>query len=307
MPEFQSSNDTTGARLDVEFASGDAMCRAWLYLPQAQQPRPVVIMAHGLGGVREMRLDAYAERFTAAGYACLVFDYRHFGASDGRPRQLLDINRQLADWSAAVAFARTRTDIDGTRTILWGTSFGGGHVIVAAAREPDIAAVISQCPFTDGLASARATSPRSLAKVAFYAIADVAGALRGKAPVMVPLAGAPKSAALMTAPDAVPGYLGLVPDGAPHRNEVAARIALHVGFHRPGRYARRVQCPILFCVCESDSVAPAGATLRHARTAPAGEVRLYPEGHFDIYVGAPFERVIADQIAFLHRHVPVGP
>src|SRR5690349_3794769 len=36
-----------------------------------------------------------------------------------------------------------------------------------------------------------------------------------------------------------------------------------------------------------------------------GEVRLYPEGHFDIYVGEPFERVVADQIAFLQRHVPV--
>ncbi|MGI5132359.1 hypothetical protein ACQEVB_36525 [Pseudonocardia sp. CA-107938] len=37
-------------------------------------------MAHGLGGIRQMRLDAYAERFAAAGYACLVSDYRHFGA-----------------------------------------------------------------------------------------------------------------------------------------------------------------------------------------------------------------------------------
>ncbi|WP_082983839.1 hypothetical protein [Mycobacterium sp. 1165178.9] len=31
---------------------------------------------------------------------------------------------------------------------------------------------------------------------------------------------------------------------------------------------------------------------------PHGEVRLYPEGHFDIYVGEPFERVVTDQIAF---------
>lgn len=49
----------------------------------------MLVMAHGLGGVRQMRLDAFAERFSSAGYRCLVFDYRHFGASAGEPRQLL--------------------------------------------------------------------------------------------------------------------------------------------------------------------------------------------------------------------------
>ena len=54
----------------------------------------------------------------------------------------------------------------------------------------------------------------------------------------------------------------------------------------------------------TDSVAPAKATLRHARKAPRGEIKLYPEGHFDIYLGEPFERVVADQIRFLTNHVP---
>jgi len=53
-------------------------------------------------------LDAYAERSAATGFAALVFDYRHFGASSGEPRQLLDINRQLADWAGAVAFISSR-------------------------------------------------------------------------------------------------------------------------------------------------------------------------------------------------------
>jgi hypothetical protein len=42
--------------------------------------------------------------------------------------------------------------------------------------------------------------------------------------------------------------------------------------------------PILFCVCETDSVAPAVPTLRYAAKAPRGEVRMYPEGHFVIYL-----------------------
>src|SRR6201997_4799729 len=293
-------------RLDVEFVSDDATCRAWLYLPQTKEPRPVIVMAHGLGGIREMRLDAYAERFCAAGYACLVFDYRHFGASGGEPRQLLDIKLQLADWAAAIAYARSRADLDPARVVLWGTSFGGGHVIVAAARDGNVAATISQCPFTDGLASVLAMDPRTSGKLTARAVRDLIAAGLGRPPVMVPTAGPPGSAALMTAPDAVPGYLGLAGDearAAGFGNQVAARVVLNLVRHRPGRKAKKVRCPILFAVCETDSVAPAKATLRHARTAPRGEIRLYPAGHFDIYLGDWFETNVTDQLAFLTSHV----
>ncbi|MFN8102384.1 MAG: alpha/beta hydrolase [Mycobacterium sp.] len=294
------------ARKDIAFTSGGGdTCRGWLYLPDTDERRPIVVLAHGLGAVKEMRLDAYAERFRAAGYACLVFDYRHFGASDGEPRQLLDIERQRTDWTAAVAFARSLPEVDG-RVVLWGSSFGGGHVIVMGARLPGIAAVISQCPFTDGLASAMATSPVTTAKLLPAMLADLAAAARGKPPVLVPLAGPPGTAALMTAPDVVPGYLRLVPEGMAFRNEASGRIGLRIATASPGRSARKVPCPILFCVCDDDTVAPARATLRHARKAPRGEIKRYPFGHFDIYVGGGFERAVRDQIDFLNRHVPIG-
>jgi pimeloyl-ACP methyl ester carboxylesterase len=252
-----------------------------------------------------MRLDAFAERFSAEGYACLVFDYRHFGASDGQPRQLLDIDHQLEDWRAAIAHARGHELARPDAIVLWGTSFGGGHVIASAAREQGIAAAIAQCPFTDGVASAAAMDLRTSLKVTVAAVRDVIGSLLGHAPVLIPAAGPPHSRALMTAPDAAPGYLGLVPSDAGFRNEVAARFGLQIVRYRPGREARRVTCPILFCICETDSVAPAGPTKRYAAEASRGEVRLYDAGHFDIYVGEAFEKVVADQITFLRRHVPV--
>jgi pimeloyl-ACP methyl ester carboxylesterase len=89
-----------------------------------------------------------------------------------------------------------------------------------------------------------------------------------------------------------------------YRNDVAARAALTIPFARPGRRTRNVHGPILFCVCEHDSVAPAAATLRHARRAPHGEIRTYPAGHFDIYTGELFEQVVGNQLDFLKRHVP---
>ena len=251
-------------REDVWFNSGRDRVSAWLYRPVSNGDAPLLVMAHGLGAVRTMRLDAYAERFCAAGYACLVFDYRNFGDSEGAPRQLLDIRMQLQDWTVAVAYARTLAGIDHHRIGLWGTSFSGGHVIATAARVPGIAAVVSQCPFTDSVASLGTWSPLLSARVTALAVRDLISARLGGPPVMVPTAGNPGEVALMTAPDAYPGYLKLVPDGMVLRNEVAARIGVKILPYRPGRLASRITCPILFCVCETDSVAPSGPTRRSA-------------------------------------------
>src|SRR5213082_1890740 len=151
----------SSARRDVAFNSSGDECRAWLFLPDAERP-PLVILGHGLGATREYGLEPYARRFSDAGIAALVFTYRHFGDSGGEPRQLLEIERLLDDWAAALAYARNLDGIDTARIALWGTSFGGGHVLVAAARDGDVAAVVSQCPFTDGVAATRAPHPRSL-------------------------------------------------------------------------------------------------------------------------------------------------
>jgi dienelactone hydrolase len=293
-------------RIDVWFPSGDGECSAWFYRPAGEGPFPVVVMAHGLGAIKEMGLAPYAERFVAAGYACLVFDYRHFGASTGEPRQLLSIPRQREDWKAAVAYARTRPETDADRVALWGSSFGGGHVLSTAAEVP-VAAAIAQCPFTDGLSSVLAIPPLTSARLAARAVRDRVAALRHREPVLVPLAGEPGDTALMTAEDVVPGFLSLVPDGVTFRNEVAARVALDILRDRPGRKARQVQCPLHVTVCQYDSVAPARATSRLVRRAPEVEVLRRPCGHFDIYTGQEFERVVEAQLSFLRRHVPVPP
>jgi dienelactone hydrolase len=294
--------DSSYTRIAVSFPSGDSECKAWGFRPDAERP-PVVILGHGLGAVREMGLAPYAERFERAGIAALAFTYRHFGDSGGEPRQLLDIERQLEDWASALRYARGLTSVDTGRIAIWGSSFGGGHVLEAAARDGLVTAVVTQCPFTDGPASIRAASPRSLALGTVLALRDEVAHLRGSEPVTVPLVGPPGSAALMTAPDAEPGYRALIPEGLQFDDEVAARILLRVPFYRPGRAAAKLTCPVLFCVCERDSVAPAGPTLRYAERAPRGEIKRYAVGHFDIYSGSAFELVVADQVDFLTRHL----
>ena len=292
-------------RTDVTFSCAGTRCAAWLYRPADDGgPAPCVVMAHGFTGTRGDRLDAYAERFAQAGMAALVFDYRHFGDSDGEPRQLLDIARQLADWQAAVAFARTLDGIDPERIALWGSSFSGGHVVATAAGDPRVTAVVAQAPFADGLATLLAADRRSAAKVTVAAVADQAAGLLGRPPVLRPAVGEPGSAAAMTSPDAEPGFRAIASPA--WRNEFSPRVMLRVGLYRPGRKAGALRCPLLVCVADDDAITPPAPAVRMAEVAPRGELRRYPIGHFDIYTGAAFEAAVADQTEFLVRHVLGG-
>src|ERR1700728_3653220 len=94
-------------RQDLLFSSGNDSCAAWLY-PAAggADPAPIIVMAHGLSGTRRDRLGPFAEGFAGGGIAALVLDYRGFGDSAGEP-DLFDPGRQLDDWRAAIAFARS--------------------------------------------------------------------------------------------------------------------------------------------------------------------------------------------------------
>ncbi|MCA7941963.1 alpha/beta hydrolase [Burkholderia cepacia] len=290
-------------RREVQFVSGETYCTAWLYLPVGVQRPPVVVLGHGLGAVREMRLDAYSERFAAAGMAALAFTYRYFGDSGGTPRQLMSVKRQLADWDAALNFVKGCADVDGNRVAIWGSSFGGGHAIRVASRHPELLAAISQCPFTDGLASAVALGVRASMRMTPVVMRDFAAKLFGRPPVMVPIAATPGQPALMNAHDALSGYLALVPKGLKFVNQVSARVIPEIATYRPGRSAAKVRSPILFCVSTTDTVTPADRTIALVKHAPRGEIKLYGAGHFDFYLGEPFERLVSDQVRFLTEHL----
>ncbi|CAB4942416.1 unannotated protein [freshwater metagenome] len=295
-------------RTDVTFPSGDAHCAAYLYRPdgEATGDVPCVVMAHGFSATRDDRLPAFAERFAEAGMAALVFDYRHFGASGGHPRQLLDVGRQHDDYRAAVAYARGLDGIDPERIALWGSSFSGGHVVAVAAGDPRLAAVVSQAPFADGVAAVALVPPKNLARLTVDGLRDRLGALAGRPPHLIPAVAEPGGYAAMTAPEAAPGFASITGEGSRWENAFAARLMLTMALYRPVRSAPSVQAPLLVCVCDEDATTPPAPAVKMGETAPRGEVVRYPIGHFSIYVGEPFERAVADQTAFLGRHLLSG-
>ena len=287
-------------REEIVFMSHGERCAGWFYRAEGVERASCVAMAHGLAAVKEMRLDAYAERFVAAGHHVLVFDYRHFGASSGEPRQLLDIARQHEDWVAAVEYARGRPEVDPDRVALWGSSLSGGHVIAVADRVRP-AAVIAQVPHLDGLASVLAMKPTQGLRLTAHGLVDVVGKLLGRPPHYIPASGAPGTLAVMTAPEAA-DYLRLVPHGQDFDQRLAARFTLQATRYSPARRLRHLDVPVLMQLGRRDETTPPGR-MKFARRSPTTTVRVHDTGHFEPYVGEQFEVFVAEQIAFLDRTV----
>ncbi len=126
---------------------------------------PTIIMAHGWGGTAAL-LRTQATDFANAGYFVIAFDYRGWGNSDSRIvltkpvtptqseqtfttevktiREVVDPVDQLQDYLNVIHWAMGEVMVDKTRVGLWGTSFSGGLVVAAAARDSRVKAVVSQ-------------------------------------------------------------------------------------------------------------------------------------------------------------------
>ncbi|MBF6619850.1 MAG: alpha/beta fold hydrolase [Patulibacter sp.] len=300
------STTSTYTRHDTTFDSHGTSCAAWLYRPEGVVAPPVIVMAHGFGAIRVMRLDAYAERFAAAGFAVLVFDYRGFGDSDGQPRNVLSVPMQHEDWRAAVAYARSLSGVDTTRVVAWGTSFSGGHVLHLAAEDHDLAAVVAQVPHVSGLAAVRSSPIRLAIQLARAGLRDAIRAAFGRSPYRVPAVGKPGDVAMMTSPDAWPLVQRLAAghrDRFERENIVAARIALLMALYSPGRRARRITSPALVQVALQDVVTPVKVAMNAAKRIPGAEIKTYDCSHFEPYLDPYFDTVVGDQIDFLTRTV----
>jgi len=139
------------ARKDIEFQNSIGITlRGWLYTPTdtTEQPLPCLVMEHGFSAVKEMGLDSFGEAFVAnLKLVVLIFDNRGFGASDagaGQPRLEIIPSDQISDFSDAITYAQSLPEVDSKNVGIWGSSYSGGHVLVVAATDKRVKAVISQ-------------------------------------------------------------------------------------------------------------------------------------------------------------------
>ncbi|HEY8860653.1 MAG TPA: alpha/beta hydrolase [Candidatus Limnocylindria bacterium] len=137
----------------VGFYSEGARLSGFLHRPDAGDGTrmPFVVQGPGWLGLADAKLyQPYHEAFTAAGFAVLIFDYRGFGDSEG-DRGTISPAWQLEDWRNALAYMRSRDDMDPARAAIFGSGgTGGGNAVLVAAHEPAVRATISQVPVADG-------------------------------------------------------------------------------------------------------------------------------------------------------------
>ena len=137
----------------VTFYSEGSRLSGFLHRPDAADGTrlPFIVQGPGWLGLADAKLyQPYHEAFTAAGFAVLIFDYRGFGDSEG-DRGTISPAWQLEDWRNALAYMRSRDDMEPTRAAIFGSGgTGGGNAILVAGHEPGIRATISQVPVADG-------------------------------------------------------------------------------------------------------------------------------------------------------------
>jgi fermentation-respiration switch protein FrsA (DUF1100 family) len=302
-PMTRSREPAARTIVRIPTRSGDSL-EAWLYLPEGEGPHPVIVMGHGIGAIKACGLASFAERFQRDGFASLVFDYRHFGGSEGQPRELLSFRRQREDYRTVLGWASAQPSLDPQRIIVWGTSFAGMYVVELAGTDSRLAAAIAQAPLVDGVAAARLTPPGLSLRLMVLALWDRAGSLLGRPPVYVPVAADSGETAIGAGSDARFGERLLTPpDGAAWRNRVTARSILSFCWRRPVRRAGKIGIPILLVVPEQDTVAPVRPAIRVTRKAPGGELHRSAGGHYDVYRGgASFQDTVDAEVEFLHRH-----
>lgn len=243
--------------------------------PRAEGTFPGVVLCHGWGGLKE-HLARYARDFAKAGFVCLVFDYRGWGNSDGRIisppegpmlteageqmakvrviREVVDPLDQIADIRACLAWLRSEDGVDAARIGLWGSSYGGGHVVYVTGTDPDVKATVAQI---GGYGHPSAQWFRDLARK------RAADKVRARINPPVP-----------QGIDVAPGLKGS-PD-----------VARQYG-HSPLKAAGNIRVPVLFIDAEqeeyNDPSLQGGAAYEIVRKHAIAERKTFPCTHYVVY------------------------
>ena len=169
-----TSPEQFGLRVeDVALRAGDGTrLHAW-FLPAALPAKGTVLHLHGNAANVSNHLPLVAW-LPARGYHVLMLDYRGFGKSEGRPT----LDGIVEDAAAALAYLRTRPDVDRERLVVFGQSLGGATALRMLARDAAgvrLAIIDSSFPSYRGIAR-DATAGSAMAPLASLAAAALPAA-----------------------------------------------------------------------------------------------------------------------------------
>ena len=129
---------------EISFRSRQGTRLAGSFVPARSTPAPAVILSHGHGRSRAELLP-HANFLHRAGYAVLLFDYRHRGSSEGD--EVTMGLREQDDLLGALDELATRPEVDASRIALLGLSMGSVVGLLVAARDERIRALVAESPY----------------------------------------------------------------------------------------------------------------------------------------------------------------
>ncbi len=138
---------------DAWFSAADGTRLHGWYVPHGD-PRAVVLFCHGNAGNVTHRAGVLRTLHGQVGVSVLIFDYRGYGRSEGKPSEA----GILADARAARAWLAGRTGAVENRIVLMGRSLGGAVAVDLAAAD-GARGLVLESTFTSVPAAAAALYP----------------------------------------------------------------------------------------------------------------------------------------------------
>src|SRR5438105_1635020 len=276
-----------------------------VYSPDDLQPgetRAGIVLCHGYTGVKDLYLPDNARVLNEAGYVVLTFDYKGWGDSEGSRNRLAPYSR-VADVQAALTFLGAQPEVDAARLGIYGTSYGGAIVVWVAAIDPRVKSVVAVVGIGNG--------PRWMRSVRrpdeYHDLLARADEDRRKRALTGVSELAERNEILL--PDRQSAELGAT---ARRNNPFAVtQVPLEfvddtLGFNPEWVVDRIAPRPVLFITTDNDRLVPPQES--EAMYARAGEpkklVVLKGVGHYEVYGGEPFRRVMDETLAWYRAHLP---
>lgn len=140
---FPQSNKVNHQKVTFRNRYGITLA-ADLYIPKQSSGKMAAIAVSGpFGAVKEQASGLYAQTMAERGFLTLAFDPSFTGESGGQPRNVASPDINTEDFSAAVDYLTTRSDVDADRIGIIGICGFGGMGINAAAMDTRIKATVA--------------------------------------------------------------------------------------------------------------------------------------------------------------------
>lgn len=184
-----------------------------------------------------------------------------------------------------LAAVRARDDVDPERIALWGSSMGGGHVLIVGAEDRGIRAVVAQVPLVDSRVEGEATfyGARWVVRLLLSAWRDLGRSWRGAPPLEIPALARAGTFGMIVDDAAYAAFERIVGPGSTYRNAVAARSVLTFDEYNPAVQGAGLEAPLLLVASREDRFAPFAAVEAFASAHPRARVATIPGDHFDVY------------------------